>query len=313
MDRLEAMALFSAIAEAGSLTAAARARRVPLATLSRKLNALESHLGTRLLARTTRRLALTDAGRRYLEACRRILADVDESEAWVAGEHAAPRGLLHLTAPIVFGRLHVLPVVLDLLSREASLQVRLVLSDRNVDLVEDGIDAAIRIGELPDSGLVAIQLGTIRRIVCASPAYLRRHGPPRAPGDLVRHATIGFEPSGHASPWTFPGAASVRVSPRLVVTTAEAAIDAAVSGLGLVRVLSYQARAALADGALVDVLARHAPPPIPVQLVRLADRHAPAKLRAFIDLAAPALREVLRMPRRPPPPADRRGVRAAAP
>jgi DNA-binding transcriptional LysR family regulator len=293
MDRIEAMGLFIAIVDGGSLASAARRLRIPLQTVSRKLQALEEHLGARLLTRTTRRLALTEEGRDYAEACRRVLADVEDAERRVAGRHGEPKGVLSVTAPVVFGRLHVLPVVLDFLNAYREVETRLVLIDRVIDLVEEGIDVAVRIGALPDSSLIASRVGELRRVICASPDYFHRRGAPASPDDLADHDCITF--AGITSParWTFEGrdgAQSVAVRSRLVVTTAEAAVDAAVAGLGITRLLSYQVAAALAAGQLRLVLERFEPPEAPVQLVSVEGRRAPARVRAFLDFAAPRIR-----------------------
>ena len=296
MDRLDAMSLFVATVEAGSLSAAARRVGVPLATVSRKLSDLEKHLKTRLLNRSTRRLTLTDAGQSYLIACRRILGEVNEAERTAAGEYSSPTGELVITAPVVFGRLHVLPVITDFLALYPQVDVRLTLSDRITQLVEEHIDLALRIGELPDSAMVAIRVGSIRRIVCASPAYLAMHGTPTRPPELAGHNCVTFEGLAAPATWSFGAGkaeTTVPVRSRLQVNTAEAAIDAAIAGLGLTRVLSYQADAAARAGALRVVLEPFEPPPWPVSLVHAGQGRLPVKLRAFLDFAAPRLKERL--------------------
>ncbi|MBZ9851094.1 LysR family transcriptional regulator [Mesorhizobium sp. CA14] len=296
MDRLDAMSLFVATAEAGSLSAAARRAGIPLATVSRKLSELEKHLGTRLLNRSTRRLTLTDAGQSYLAACRRILDEVSEAERIAAGEYSSPTGELVITAPVVFGRLHVLPVITGFLAVYPQVDVRLNLSDRITQLVEEHIDLAVRIGELPDSAMVAIRVGSIRRIVCASPAYLAMHGTPKKPPELAGHNCITFEGLAAPATWSFGAGkteTTVAVRSRLQVNTAEAAIDAAIAGLGLTKVLSYQADAAVRAGALRVVLEPFEPPPWPVSLVHAGQGRVPVKLRAFLDFAAPRLKERL--------------------
>ena len=296
MDRLDAMSLFVATVEAGSLSAAARRVGVPLATVSRKLSDLEKHLKTRLLNRSTRRLTLTDAGQSYLIACRRILDEVNEAERTAAGEYSSPTGELVITAPVVFGRLHVLPVITDFLALYPQVDVRLTLSDRITQLVEEHIDLALRIGELPDSAMVAIRVGSIRRIVCASPAYLAMHGTPTRPPELAGHNCVTFEGLAAPATWSFGAGkaeTTVPVRSRLQVNTAEAAIDAAISGIGLTKVLSYQADAAFRAGALRVVLEPFEPPPWPVSLVHAGQGRLPVKLRAFLDFAAPRLKERL--------------------
>ncbi|RWA71656.1 MAG: LysR family transcriptional regulator [Mesorhizobium sp.] len=296
MDRLDAMSLFVATVEAGSLSAAARRAGMPLATVSRKLSELEKHLKTRLLNRSTRRLTLTDAGQSYLAACRRILGEVSEAERTAAGEYSSPTGELVITAPVVFGRLHVLPVVTAFLAAYPEVAIRLTLSDRITQLVEEHIDLAVRIGELPDSAMVAMRVGAIRRIVCASPAYLAEHGTPAQPQDLIDHTSITFEGLASPATWSFLTGRSetaVPVRSRLQVNTAEAAIDAAIAGVGLTRVLSYQADAAVRAGTLRVVLEPFEPPPWPVSLVHAGRVLLPVKLRAFLDFAAPRLKERL--------------------
>jgi DNA-binding transcriptional LysR family regulator len=297
MDRLEAMAILVAAVDAGSLSAAGRALGVPLPTISRKVAELEAHLGTRLLIRSTRRLTLTEAGAAYVAASRRILEDVGEAERAAAGEYSAPRGELIVTAPVVFGRLHVLPVVTDFLAAFPAIGVRLALSDRNVDLVDDHVDLAVRIGALPDSSMIAMRVGAVRRVVCGSPAYFAGHGEPKTPADLAGLACITFDVLSSATAWDFaaPGGAGVQtvaVRSRLSVNTAEAAIDAAAAGAGVTRVLSYQVAQAVADGRLRIVLAAFAFPPVPVSLMH-APGLMPLKLRAFRDFAAPRLRTAL--------------------
>ena len=293
MDRLDAMTVFLAVVDEGSLSAAGRRLAMPLATVSRKLAELEGHLGARLLNRTTRRLELTDPGRDYEQACRRILDEVAGAELAVAGEYDTPRGELAITAPIVFGRLHVLPVINEFLRANAEVDVRLALGDRIAHLLDEHVDVAVRIGVLPDSRLNAVALGTLRSVVCASPDYLKAHGTPRAPGDLAQHRCITFDAT-YPTPWRFAGEASfVPARPRLVVNTAEAAIDATIAGLGVTRVLSYQADAALRGKQLRLLLRKFEPAPVPVHLVYDGQQRVTSKLRAFLDFAAPRLRERL--------------------
>jgi len=298
MDRLDAMNVFLAVIDSGSLSAAGRRLSMPLATVSRKLSDLEALLGARLVVRSTRRLALTDAGEAYAAAARRILADVAEAERAAAGEYSMPQGELVVTAPVAFGRQHVLPVVSAFLLDYPQVDVRLVLGDRIAQLIDEHVDLAVRIGRLPDSRLNALPLGSLRRVVCASPAYLAAHGRPRVPADLVRHHCVTFDAVASAESWSFPkkgaGDETVAIRSRLVVNTAEAAVDGAVAGIGLVRVLSYQAEPARRAGELEVVLARHEPPPTPVHLVYDAQQRVALKLRAFIDFAAPRLRERLK-------------------
>jgi DNA-binding transcriptional LysR family regulator len=293
MDRLEAMSALLAAVEAGSLSGASRKLGMPLATVSRKVSELETHLRTRLVTRTSRRLILTDAGRSYVAACKRILDDVREAERAAAGEYSAPRGELIITAPIVFGRLHVLPVVLEFLKTYPEIDVRLTLADRIVNLQEDHVDLAVRIGELPDSSLVAMRVGSIGRVVCGSPAYFAERGTPKGPDELRKHDCITFNGLTSPEAWIFPsgkGNISVAVHSRLIVNTAEAAIDAAITGLGITRVLSYQVADALRTGALLLALREFEPPPVPVSLVHAGQGRLALKLRAILDFAGPRLK-----------------------
>ena len=293
MDRIDAMETLIAAVEAGSLSAASRRLRVPLATVSRKVSELEAHLKTQLLLRTSRRLVLTPAGASYLAAARRILDALRAAEADAAGAFAVPRGALTIAAPIEFGRLHVLPVVGAFLAAYPEIDVRLTLSDRNAHLVDDQIDAAVRIGELPDSSLVATRLGTLRRVVCGSPDFFARHGEPKAPRDLSALDWVTFDAAAPARAVAFGDGLSIPVRSRLSVNTAEAAIDAAVAGVGVTRVLSYQSAAAVKAGRLRIVLERFEPARVPVQLVRADAGRVAAKTRAFVDFAAPRLKAAL--------------------
>jgi DNA-binding transcriptional LysR family regulator len=293
MDRLEAMSILLTVVDAGSLSAAARRLGMPLPTVSRKVAELEAHLRTRLLHRTTRQLSLTEAGAAYVAACRRILDDVGEAERIATGEYAAPKGELAVTAPIVFGRLHIVPVVAEFLVQYPEIRVKLLLTDRVVHLMEEQIDAALRIGDLPDSTLMASRVGMVRTVVCGSPAYLARRGVPARPEELAAHDCISFDVLESRRAWMFgdgKSAMSVPVISRLEVNTAEAAIAAATSGVGLVRVLSYQVADAVGNGALDVVLQDYESAPLPVSLVHKGQTPLPRKLRAFLDFAAPRLR-----------------------
>jgi DNA-binding transcriptional LysR family regulator len=298
MDRLDAMAILVTAVETGSLSAAGRKLRVPLPTVSRKISDLEAHLNSQLLIRSTRKLATTAAGAAYVAAAKRILDQVDEAERVATGEFAAPRGEIVVTAPILFGRLHVLPVVADFLNRFREIDARLMLSDRNMHLIDDHIDLAVRIGALTDHGLKATRLGTVRHVVCGSPDYFDRNGTPEEPGDLSRLSAITFEGLGGAAFWSFPmlksgREKSVPVRSRLQVNTAEAAIDAAIAGVGVTRVLSYQVVQAVAAGRLRIVLADFEPEPLPVHLVYAGQEFLPLKTRALVDHMGPRIRERL--------------------
>jgi len=299
MDRLDAMTVLLAVVEQGSLSAASRHLRSPLATVSRKVSDLEAHLNAQLLQRSNRKITLTEAGRSYVEAAREILDRVEEAERTAAGEYSAPKGELTMTAPIVFGRLHVLPVVVDFLKAYPDINLQLMLGDRLSNLVEDHIDVALRIGNLPDSNLIATRLGAIRRTVYASPDYLKRHALPRHPGDLAAHDCVTFEGMTSMLSWTFTEGKhdlTVQIRSRLAVNTAEAAVDAAVAGLGITRVLSYQAARAESAGLLVPLLADFESPPAPVHLVYPAQGLVPLKLRALLDFTTPRLRATLNRP-----------------
>ncbi len=295
MDRLEAMSVFAAIVDGGSLSAAGRRLNVPLATVSRKLADLEAHLKTRLITRSTRTLVLTDAGRDYLDACRLILEQVDEAELAASGAYANVKGQLVVAAPIVFGRLHVVPVAAAFLEAHPEVDIQLRLGDRNVNLIEEHVDVALRIGALPDSNLVATQVGTVRRVVCASPAYLERFGTPQSLNDLAEHWCVTFDGLEAAAAWTFVDAEArkrqARVRSRMTVSTADAAIEGAIVGLGLTRVLSYQVAAALHDGRLVRVLIDEESPAVPASLIYPGQGRLPMKTRAFVDFATGRLRD----------------------
>jgi DNA-binding transcriptional LysR family regulator len=295
MDRLEAMSILIACVDEGSLSAAGRKLGVPLPTVSRKIADLEAHLKTRLLVRSTRKLALSEAGIAYVAACRRILEDIDAAETQAAGEYSEPRGELTITAPIVFGRLHILPVVTAFLQHFSEINVRMTLADHNVNLVDDHIDMAVRIGDLPDSSLLATSVGAVRKVVCGSPAYFDAHGAPKTPQDLAGHTCVMFAAIG-AGTWTFghgKQARIIRPQCRLHINTAEAAIDAAISGLGVTNVLSYQVARAVEEGKLKIVLQDFEPPAIPIHLIHAHQGLLPLKMRRFLDFAAPRIRKSL--------------------
>ena len=300
MDRLDAMTVVVAVQELGSLSAAARRLRMPVPTVSRKVSDLEAHLNARLFNRSTRRLTLTDAGQTYVAACKRILEDVKETEDRVSGEFSAPRGELVISAPIMFGRLHVLPVITAFFKAFPDVTVRLYLTDRIVGLLEDHIDLAIRIGALADSRLIATRCGATRRVVCGSPAYFAEQGTPRHPSELASHTAVIFETVAFSNDWVFAADKSDIVIPmrkQLSVTTSEAAIDGAIAGIGVTRVLSYQVENAIKAGTLLAVLKRFEPASLPISLVHDNQKHVPLKVRAFLEFAAPRLRARLSLPR----------------
>ena len=287
MDRIDAMQAFVAVADLQGFAPAARKLRLSPSAVTRLIAALEERLGARLLQRTTRSVALTDAGRRYLERARRILADVEEAELAAEGERTRPSGRLVVSAPAGFGRLHVSPVMAAYLQRHGDVSAELRLEDRIVNLVEDGVDLAVRIGILADSSLVARHVGEMRRIVVASPAYLKRHGEPKTPAGIAGHQTIQFGGTSEAGEWRFVEAAQevrIRVTPRFSSNGSDAAIHFAEQGGGLTRVLAYQAADALKRGALKVVLQKFEQPPLPIHIVYPTSRLLSAKVRAFIDL-----------------------------
>jgi DNA-binding transcriptional LysR family regulator len=290
MDRIDNVAVFAEVAERGSFAAAARHLNRSPAAVTRAVAELEARLGVRLLNRTTRAVSVTETGQRFLAGARRVLADLAEIEQAAAGQGQAPRGELRVTAPIVFGRWHVLPLVTTFLAQYPEVRVRLALLDRPVDLVEEGLDVAIRIGALADSSAIATRVGALRRVVVAAPSYLKRRGRPKHPGDLVAHDVIAFVGIEGIERWRFKSGIEAAIKPRLIVNTAEAAIDAAMAGFGITRVLSYQAVDAQSDKTLVRLLREHEGAEAPVHVLYPDGRHPPPKLRAFLDALVPHLR-----------------------
>lgn len=292
MDQLAAIRTFVAVADVGGLAKAARLRGSSAPAVTRAIAALERRLGARLLQRTTRSVRLTEAGERYLVEVRRLLAELDAAESAVAGVQHAPRGLMSVTAPANFGRRHVAPILLDFLSAHPLVQARGFFVDRMVHLIDEGYDLAVRIAHLPDSGLTALPVGAMRRVIVASPDYLARHGEPRHPADLARHQAVGISFDGQAAtPWQFDGRALARPPRERFVTNAtDVRVAAVCAGHGLGRALAYQVSDDVRAGRLRVVMAEHEPAPVPVHLVYPAGRTATAKLRAFIDFAAERLR-----------------------
>lgn len=286
MDHLDAMRVFVAVARLGSFAEAARRLRLSPSVVTRSIAQLEDRLGLTVLHRTTRSLRLTERGRIYLENCQQILEDVDGAERRARGEDAEPRGDLGVAAPILFGRLHVLPIVGQLLSQHRALAIRLTLSDRNAHLVDEGIDVAVRIGELADSSLIAVPLGAVGLVVVASPGYLQRRGVPHTPAELGGHDLIAFESIDTTNEWRFrAGDPTVRVEPRLAVNSGDAAIAAAEDGIGITRALSYQVQASVLAGRLVPILQVFAPPLLPVRVLYPARRIASANVTRFVQAA----------------------------
>lgn len=291
--------LLSAV-EKGSLSAAARGLHIPVSTLTRKVGDLEALLGARLLIRTTRKLVLTDAGMAYVAAARRILEQVDEQEREATGEFMTPSGELVITTPVQFGRLHVLPVINAFLAQFPDIKIRMLQSDRNVDLVDAHADLAVRIGRLADSSMIATGVGALRVVVCASPAFLDLHGTPRTPDDLAALPSVVFD-SPYLSPWRFRlpqaggGGAVVSIAPgpRLQVSAPDTAADAAIAGTGTTMLLEHDVARAVEAGHLRILLPEFEVDPVPVNLVHVSRNMMPLKLRRFIDFAAPRLRESL--------------------
>jgi DNA-binding transcriptional LysR family regulator len=286
MDRHDTMRAFVAVATLGSFAEAARQLRLSPSVVTRSVADLEDRLGLVLLNRTTRSVRLTERGELFLESCRQILEDIEGAERRARGEDAEPRGALKVAAPILFGRLHVLPIITRVLMMHPGLTIHLTLSDRNVHLAEESVDVAIRIGDLADSSLMAIRLGSVSRVLVASPGYLERRGTPKAPNDLSAHDIIAFESLDVTNEWRFgPTSKLVRVAPRLTVNSADAAIAAAEAGLGISRTLSYQVMASVLAGRLIPLLLAFTPEKLPVSAIYPARRIASTNLGAFIKNA----------------------------
>ena len=297
MDRLEGMSILLAAVDTGSLSAASRQLRIPLATVSRRVSDLERHLKTPLLLRGNRKLVLTDAGREYVVSCRRILEDIGEAERVAAGEFRAPQGELNFSAPVVMGRIHIMPVVVEFLRSYPDIRMRVHLTDRNVNLLDEHFDLALRVGELPDSSMIGTRIGLVRQgALCASPGYLKSHGAPKRPADLKSHDFIAYEDFVGGNKWLFQtktGPQRITIPWRLTVNSADAAIIAAIGGAGIARVLLYHIDEQVKSGALVTLLEKYEPAPIPFTLITHGQRQIPLKLRAFLDDAVPRLRERL--------------------
>lgn len=294
MDRFRAMQAFIRIVDGGSLSAAARALGVSLPAMVRTLSALEEHLGTRLLNRTTRRISLTDAGQQYYERSRQILGELEDAELLVSSARRKPAGTLSLTAPVLYGKLKVVPVVAEYRRRFPEVAVRLLLLDRNVNLIEEGLDLAIRIGALADSSLIAVELARVRRVLCANPAYLRRRGVPRHPRELAKHACLSLSVIAPTDQWQFREQGrelAVKLRPAFVSNSADAVIAMAEAGAGVGVALSYQVERQLAQRRLRLVLDEFSPPAVPVSAVYPHGRLIAAKVREFLSLCAEALRE----------------------
>jgi DNA-binding transcriptional LysR family regulator len=293
VDRLECMRVFVAVAETGGFAAGARRLGVSPPVVTRAIASLEEHLGAQILTRTTRKVRLTEPGARYLEDCRRLLSELEDAESAVSGSYSEPRGSLAITASVMFGRLYVAPLLLDFLARHPQVDARLLLNDHVVDLIDERLDLAVRIAKLSDSSLTALRVGEVRRVVCASPAYLRKHGTPRTPKDLADFPAVVFAPGRSAPSWLFEGPSgkvSVRPRAQLLTNASEVGIQAALAGHGLTRVLSYMIAPEVRAGRLRLVLQEHEPEPLPIHLLYREGRRAPARIRAFVDFATHRLR-----------------------
>lgn len=293
MDRLESMALFVAVVDQGGFAAAARKMKISPPVVTRAIGELEAVMGVRLLTRTTRVVRVTDVGARYAEDCRRVLADIAEMEDLASGSHGAVRGRLIVTASALFGRMYVTPIVMKYLRTYPDAEVECRFNDRVVNMMDEGVDVAIRIGPLQDSSYQAIPVGQVRRVICASPAYLKKHGKPNIPDDLQNHVIISANGVTPSPNWQFSTAdtsKAVRVHPKLTVMSNDAAIVAALDGFGVTQVLSYMVAPHLSDGRLVEILAEHQTGVLPVHLMHHEGRHAARKVRAFLDLAVHELR-----------------------
>lgn len=288
------MTTFVAVVDSGGFASAARKLNLSPPVVTRAVAELEERLGLRLLTRTTRVVRVTDAGARFAEDCRRILADIDEAETVATGTRAAPRGTLSLTAPVLFGQLYVMPILVRYLQQFPEVDAQCLFLDRVVNVVEEGIDVAVRIGELPDSSLQAARVGRVRRVLVAAPAYLKAQGVPQRPEDLSRHTIVSASGVTPVSEWRFSDGGKPlqqRLQPRLRTTTNDSAIAAAVAGLGITRLLSYQVAAHVRSGALQLLLEDFEPAPLPVHVVHHEGRRATQKVRSFIDLAVDTLRD----------------------
>jgi DNA-binding transcriptional LysR family regulator len=293
MDRLQTIEVFVAVAEEGGFARAARRLSMSPPAVTRAVSQLEARLGCRLLHRTTRSLRLSEAGQRYLVDCRRILAEIEEAERHAAGIHAAPRGMVSVTASVMFGRIVLAPVLHDLLDRYPEISVSAVFVDRVAHLMDEGVDVAVRIAELPDSTLSASRIGSVRRVLCASPDYIAARGRPRAPADLAGHELINFSAMAPGGEWAFQKdskALSIRPHSRLLLNTADVAIAAALAGRGITRVLSYMIAPQVKQGSLQILLEDYEPPAVPIHIVHKEPGRTSARVRAVVDHLVQRLR-----------------------
>jgi len=297
MDRLHLMTVFVAVAEEESFSGGARRLAMSPPAVTRCIASLETRLGVKLLDRTTRYVRVTEAGQRYLDDARRIIAEMDEADDAVVGINATPKGHLTVTAPGLFGRMYVTPLLVDYLNKYPQMDVSALYLDRVVNMMEEGVDVGIRIGELPDSSMMALRVGYIRRIVCASPAYLAQHGTPQTPQDLLKHTVISASSISPSVEWKFRQdheLTAVRIKPRLIVTTNDAAIEVAQRGFGITRLMSYQITPQLSDHSLQVILKEFELPPLPVHVMHREGRHKSARVRTFVDVMVEGLRAQLK-------------------
>lgn len=293
MDRFHLMNVFVAVAETGSFAGGARRLKLSPPAVTRAVVALEERLGVRLLTRTTRVVRVTEAGARYLEDARRVLVELEEADAAAAGINATPRGQLAITAPVLFGKLYVMPIITEYQSLFEQTTVSALFVDRVVNFIDEGMDVGVRIGPLPDSSLRAIRVGRVRRVVVGAPAYLEKHGIPQTPDELAKHRLVASSGIAPTNDWVFESAdekLSVRVQPRIFVNTNDGPLEAARQGYGLTRLLSYQVAPQLASGELKTVLGDYEGPDLPVHVIHREGRHGSAKVRSFVDLAVDRLR-----------------------
>ncbi|RYY77158.1 MAG: LysR family transcriptional regulator [Gammaproteobacteria bacterium] len=289
MDRFSELQIFAAVVENESFSAGARKLGISSPVATRAIADLESRLGIKLLNRTTRYVRVTDAGKRYFEDTKRLLSDLADADEAATGINGEPSGQLAITAPVLFGKMFVLPGIVDYLKRYPKMDVSALFLDRVVNLLEEGLDVGIRIGELADSSMHALRVGTVRRVVCAAPEYIALHGAPQTPNDLLHHTIITANGLNHSSEWKFSNL-SIRVRPRLSFSTNDAAIEAALSGFGITRLLSYQLAPYLADGRLKPLLIDADNRELPIHIIYREGRYASAKIRNFVDLMAERLR-----------------------
>lgn len=294
MDKFQHMGVFVAVAEEASFSRAGRRLKMSAPSVTRCVTTLEAHLGARLLDRSTRHVRLTEVGQRYLEDARRILQEMDEAEEAVSGINGQPKGLLTLTAPVLFGKMFVTPILVDYLQQYPHMQLSALFLDRVVNMVDEGIDVGVRIGELPDSSLKSLRVGEVRRVICAAPDYLRTCGKIETPADLIKHCLIYGNTGSASLDWKFNDKgklSSVRAQPRLTLSTNDAVIEATKSGFGIARLMSYQVATHLQEGSLVALLQKYELPPLPIHILHREGRYKSARVRTAVDMLCERLRK----------------------